>query len=71
MSLATPGIKLYLVRMVAAGRNRPKHGDLPLAEQPLNLGLCREVRKVQSQNLDLGELGSNPGCKLQVSEQVR
>lgn len=57
--------------MVAAGRDRAEHGDLPLAEKPLNLGLCREVRKVQSQNLRLGELGSNPGCMLQVSEQVR
>lgn len=57
--------------MVAAGRDRAEHGDLPLPEKPLNLGLCREVRKVQSQNLRLGELGSNPGCMLQVSEQVR
>lgn len=72
-SLVTAGGRLYLVRVVAAGRDGAGHGDPPLAKQPLSLGLCREVREwdVKSQNLGLRELGSNSSCALQVPGQIR
>ena len=72
-SLAIAGKKALPGRGGGADRDGVGPGDLPLAEQPLNLGLCRETREweVKSQDLGLGELGSNPNCAVQVPGQGR